>query len=182
MAARGMGLPSTPASSMPMTPLVSTTRGRHARGMSSMASSSSSQSCFSRLKSMVRLALVASVTWGRPSTRCQARKLSTVPKHSSPRFARSCRCRLSSSQASFVPEKYASGTRPVFSRMISAMPSRFSRSMYSAVRRHCQTMALYTHSPVSRSHSRVVSRWLVSPTAAMSATFTPLMATACRSA
>ena len=38
----------------------------------------------------------------------------------------------------------------------------------SAVRRSCQTMALASGTPVARSHSSVVSRWLVMPTAAMS--------------
>ena len=46
----------------------------------------------------------------------------------------------------------------------------------SAVRRHCHTMALYTGLPVSRSHTTVVSRWLVMPMAAMSRTDTPLLA------
>jgi hypothetical protein len=37
-----------------------------------------------------------------------------------------------------------------------------------AVRRHCQTMALWIGFPVRRSHSTVVSRWFVMPMAAMS--------------
>ena len=36
-------------------------------------------------------------------------------------------------------------------------------SIIGAVRRHCHTMALYSGSPVSRSHTSVVSRWLVIP-------------------
>ena len=39
----------------------------------------------------------------------------------------------------------------------------------SAVRRHCQTMALAMGRPVALSHRMVVSRWLVMPMAAMSA-------------
>ena len=40
----------------------------------------------------------------------------------------------------------------------SSSPSDLSFSQYSAVRRHCQTMALYTGSPVFLSHTMVVSR------------------------
>ena len=40
--------------------------------------------------------------------------------------------------------------------------------MRSAVRRHCQTMALQTGFPVAASQTRVVSRWLVMPIAAIS--------------
>ena len=39
----------------------------------------------------------------------------------------------------------------------------------ASVRVSCQTIALYTGSPVARSHTSAVSRWLVMPTAAMSA-------------
>ena len=41
----------------------------------------------------------------------------------------------------------------------------------SAVRRSCQTMARCTACPVARSHTTVVSRWLVMPIAAMSFAF-----------
>ena len=40
--------------------------------------------------------------------------------------------------------------------------------------RHCQTMAWQTGSPVSRSHTMVVSRWLVMPMAAMSSALAPI--------
>ena len=60
--------------------------------------------------------------------------------------------------------------RPVFSRMKSALSRRVSQN--SEVRRSCQTMALYTGSPVSASQTMVVSRWLVMPMPAM---FLPLM-------
>ena len=51
--------------------------------------------------------------------------------------------------------------------MRSSSPRRFSSSHSSAVRRHCQTMALYTGSPVALSQRMVVSRWLVTPMPAM---------------
>ena len=46
---------------------------------------------------------------------------------------------------------------------------RLQRSQIGAVRGSCQTMARWTGSPVARSHTTVVSRWLVMPMAAMSA-------------
>ena len=47
-------------------------------------------------------------------------------------------------------------------------PSRPRSWINSAVRVSCQTTALAIGSPVARSQSRVVSRWLVMPTAARS--------------
>src|SRR5205823_1775974 len=48
----------------------------------------------------------------------------------------------------------------------------------SAVRRSCQTMARATGDPLSRSQRTVVSRWLVTPTAARSDGATPAAARA----
>ena len=42
----------------------------------------------------------------------------------------------------------------------------------------CHTIALWTGSPLARSHSTVVSRWFVIPTAATSAALAPAAATA----
>ena len=64
------------------------TAGSMARGMSSSARISSSQSPERMLKSMVRLALEKSVTCTRPPVSRQMRKVSTVPKSTSPRAAR----------------------------------------------------------------------------------------------
>ena len=52
------------------------------------------------------------------------------------------------------------------SRLVRRRPAAGRRS--PAVRRSCQTMALWIGSPVSRSQTTVVSRWLVMPMAAMS--------------
>ena len=41
-----------------------------------------------------------------------------------------------------VAEKYGSGVRPVFERMVSLAPWAMSRSTMGAVRRHCQPIAL----------------------------------------
>ena len=58
------------------------------------------------LKSSVREALLASVTWASPPVRRQASQVSMVPKASSPRSARArAPGTVSRSQASLVPEK-----------------------------------------------------------------------------
>ncbi len=46
----------------------------------------------------------------------------------------------------------------------------------SAVRVSCQTIALWMGLPERRSHTTVVSRWLVTPTAARSEAVTPALA------
>ena len=55
--------------------------------------------------------------------------------------------------------------RPVFDRTMSSRPLAFSSSHMAEVRRHCQTTALNTGRPDARSHTMVVSRWLVMPMA-----------------
>ena len=70
--------------------------------------------------------------------------------------------------------------RPVFSVITGSWPSAFSRAQISAVRRSCQTMARCTALPVARSHTTVVSRWLVMPIAAMSFAFRPAFSSAAR--
>ena len=64
--------------------------------------------------------------------------------------------------------------------MESARPRFLSSSQKSLVRRHCHTMALYTGRPVSRSHTTVVSRWLVMPIAAREEAVAPAFAIASR--
>ena len=122
----------------------------------------------------MREALLTSVTCSAPPVRFQISQLSTVPNASSPRSARArAPGTWSSSQASFVAEKYGSRTRPVFARTLSSTPVARSSAHRSAVRRSCQTMALATGAPVARSHSTTVSRWLVTPMAAMSEALAP---------
>jgi hypothetical protein len=112
---------------------------------------------------MVREALVWSVACTAPPVRCHTSQLSIVPAASSPRSARARSPGRSSSHSSLVPLKYGSVTRPVRSRIHAASPARVAHR--SAVRRSCHTMARCTASPVRRSHSTTVSRWLVIPTA-----------------
>ena len=70
--------------------------------------------------------------------------------------------------------------RPVRAAISAPCPARSSRSQTAAVRRSCQTMALWIARPVRRSHTTTVSRWLVMPSAAMSAAASPAAASACR--
>ncbi|EWS52564.1 hypothetical protein X551_04650 [Methylibium sp. T29] len=71
-------------------------------------------------------------------------------------------------------------TRPVTSRTASARPCSRQRAHRGSVRRSCQTMALAIGRPLARSHSSVVSRWLVIPMAAMSDAVNPAWASASR--
>jgi hypothetical protein len=68
-----------------------------------------------------------------------------------------------------LPEKYASTTRPVRARTSGSSPSLRNRSQIGAVWRDCQTIARWIGSPLARSHTTVVSRWLVMPIATTSA-------------
>ena len=59
-------------------------------------------------------------------------------------------------------------------------PAARSAAQASAVRRSCQTMALWIGLPLTRSQTIVVSRWLVMPMPAMSLAATPAFAIASR--
>ena len=114
-----------------------------------------------------------------PLVRFQISQVSTVPKRISPRRALSrTPGTCSRIQAILVALKYASGTSPVRSRIRLSYPSAFSCSIISEVRRHCQTMALYTGSPVLRSQHMVVSLWLVIPMPAICSAPAPTIAMA----
>ena len=127
------------------------------------------------LKSIVREALLTSVTCCAPPVSFQISQVSMVPKASSrPRRASRAPGTWSSSQRILLAEKYASMSRPVFCWMSRGRRRRaFSCSQNSAVRRSCQTIAWWIGSPVSRSQTTVVSRWLVMPMAAMSRASSP---------
>ena len=88
-----------------------------------------------------------------PPVSRQIRKLSTVPKASCPASAAArAPSTWSSIQAILVAEKYGSSSRPVLRRRPSARgPSRRSAAQMSAVRRSCQTIALWIGLPVARS-------------------------------
>ena len=109
--------------------------------------------------SKVRPALLASVRC-RPQRR-HSKNASIVPNANSPASARRrAPSTASKIQAIFGAEKYASNNNPVFAAIFSGkFPSFFANSAhFSAVRRSCQTIALCTALPLSRSHTTVVSR------------------------
>ncbi|MNY10046.1 hypothetical protein D3C86_1430010 [compost metagenome] len=164
----GMGAPNRAGSVLPNSAAQSSTSGSRLGGMSNSASSSSSQRWVWMSNSRVRAALLASVRCTRPPVRRQSRKLSTVPKRNSPRSARSrAPGTWSRSQRSLVAEKYGSSSRPVFAATRGSWPAVLSTAQSAAVRRSCQTMAGWISAPLAASHTRVVSRWLVMPMAAI---------------
>ena len=85
MPAMGMGPPKSVVS--PYTSLLERTSGSIDLGTPKIASSSSSQSPLAMLYSIVRDALLASVTWTLPPVRFQTSQESTVPNASAPAFA-----------------------------------------------------------------------------------------------
>src|SRR6266566_151449 len=126
----------------PYTSLDEPTAGNTDRGTPNSFSSSSSQSPVRRLNNIVRDALLGSVTCTRPPVKFQTSHESTVPNASLPAFALArAPGTLRSIHSSFVPEKYASTTRPVLRLMSGASPRALSRSHAAAVRRSCHTMA-----------------------------------------
>ena len=159
----------------PITQLLGFTSGSIDSGMSNRWRRSLSHSRVWILKSMVREAFVTSVTCTVLRVRHDMSQVSTVPNFSRPASARSrAPGTLSRIHFILVAEKYASIISPVFSFIISAWPASRSESQYSEVRLSCHTIALYTGSPVSASHTMVVSRWLVIPMAAMLWPFIPI--------
>lgn len=68
---------------------------------------------------------------------------------------------------------------PVVRLTYSSRPRALSSSHSAAVRRSCQTIALCTGSPVARSQTTTVSRWLVTPMAAMSSAPHSVWASTC---
>ena len=100
--------------------------------------------------------------------------VSMFPNSRSPACARSAApSTLSRIQRTFGPEKYVASGSPTCSRNRSCPPSRENSSTSLSVRVSCQTIAFITGSPVLRSHTTVVSRWLVIPSPAMSSALAP---------
>src|SRR6056297_928426 len=138
-------------------------------GIPKASSNSSSHARFFMSKSIVLAAFDTSVAWTLPLVRFHKRHVSTVPKSNSPLSALSLApSTLSSIHFILVPEKYASTTRPVFSRIICPYPAPTSSSHIDAVRLHCQTIALCTGFPLLLSQTTVVSLWFVIPMASIS--------------
>mmetsp|Transcript_8813 Transcript_8813/g.22024 ORF Transcript_8813/g.22024 Transcript_8813/m.22024 type:complete len:256 (+) Transcript_8813:773-1540(+) len=143
-------------------------------GIPSLPQISSSQSHVLRLISMVRAALDTSVTCTPPESEWISHE-SIVPKAASPWSAFSLISgTFSSNHLSFTPEKYVLIGRPHRRRKASGPPCWSERpSQIPEVRVSSHTSALCRGLPVLRSHTMVVSLWLVTPTALMSAMSRP---------
>src|SRR5680860_1351388 len=130
----GSVAPKSDASVLPKSLWLSRTSGSMARGIPSRSKSRASHLPVLMSNSSVRAALVASVTCSAPPVSLNRRKLSMVPKQTSPLAARIARPgTLASSHDSFVAEKYGSMTRPVVSATCAAQPSRSSTAQSGAV-------------------------------------------------
>ena len=171
-------MPTRAPRATPYTSLDALMAGSMAYGMPRSLRMSGSHSKVSRFISIVRLALETSVTCTPPlgpPLRCQMIQVSIVPNRSSPlsalAYAPGTWSRI---HLILGPEKYVARGRPTFGRSRSWPPSSASSLQMSSVRVSCQTIALQRGIPVVRSQTTVVSRWLVTPIAAMSLGSIPL--------
>ena len=133
------------------------------------SSSSSSQSWRWMSNSSVRDALVTSVACTAPPVSRHSRKLSIVPKASSPRSARArarpARCRAA--RRSWWPRNRGRGPGrcAALHRLAVALPAASSRAELGGAAVLPDDGVVRPALPVARSHSTVVSRWLVMPIA-----------------
>lgn len=164
----GIGVPSMFGCVFPNCALESFTCGRMLLGMFSVSSSFWSQVSVLMLYRSVLDALEWSVACVCPCVSFHISHVSIVPNSSFP-FSACCLAfgTLSSIHLIFVAEKYASIRSPVCCLMYCVSPLFFRSLHMSAVRRSCQTIALYIGFPVSFSQMTVVSRWFVIAIAAM---------------
>ena len=138
-----IGPPNSSGAVTPNSPQQSCTRGSIVSGTPKILHSPSSQTPLPISSNMVRAALVASVACTFPPVRRHNRKLSMVPKASSPaRALARAPSTLSSSQAILLAEKYGSSSSPDRLTISGSWPRARKASQASAVRRSCQTMAL----------------------------------------
>ena len=136
----------------PTTPDESTSAGSTSAGRPRTSSTRSLQALPSTSSKPVTAAFVWSVTCRAPSDRVHASHVSTVPKHRSRSRAPST---WSSNQASLVADWFGASARSCSTRATMHSPT---------VRRSCQPSAGAIGSPVARSHTIVLARWLVMPT------------------
>ena len=118
---------------------------------------------------------MTSVACTRPPVSFHSSQLSTVPKASSPaRRPRARRARGRAASASWCPRSRGRSRSPVLRRTASVQARRRAAARTAA---RCGGPARRWRcaigSPVRRSHSTVVSRWLVMPMAAMSLALQP---------
>ena len=122
--------------------------------------------------SCVRDAFVASQACTAPPVRFQSIQLSTVPAQSSPRAPRARAVRDRVEQPAHLASRRTadrSSGRSARSSCVCRPRSR-SVSQNAVVRRHCQTMHGPSGTPVRAPRASTDSRWLVTATAAISAT------------
>ena len=166
----------------PCTVALGRTCGSIARGTSNASPNPSSQSNVRRSISMVRLALVTSVTWTPPLTppvRFHTSQVSIVPNSTSPVAARRRRSGDSrSSQVRRGAVAYVLSGSPHRSRRVASSTRRASSGSSGATRVSCQVIARPCGRPVCRSHSTAVSRWLAMPSATTSPAPMPALARA----
>mmetsp|Transcript_11761 Transcript_11761/g.50391 ORF Transcript_11761/g.50391 Transcript_11761/m.50391 type:complete len:391 (-) Transcript_11761:347-1519(-) len=137
-----------------------TISGRTSSGTPSFKLASASHASVRRFMSIVRLALVQSVTKRAPFVKRHTSQVSTVPIRKDPvRAAAFAAAQCSSSQRILVPAKYVLMGRPQVFRSASLPPRSRSRSeQICAVRVSSHTMALWSGFPDSASHATTVSR------------------------
>ena len=163
-----IGGPPGIAVASPITPLVSTMLGSSARSRPRLVSTRSLHVRPSRSSSPVIAAFDGSVTWTAPSVSDHVSQVSTVPKHRSRSAAPGV---LARSQASFVADWFGASARSCSARAARHSPT---------VRRSCQPSAGPIGSPVARSQTMVLARWLVIPTAVIGSPSVVASATASR--
>ena len=121
--------------------------------------------------------------WRGPCRRSAARAGTNPPCRMQAGPARPPRAHRSHCRAasrSWSPRNTDRARRPVLSATAASCPAPRSAAQASAVRRSCQTMALWIGLPLTRSQTIVVSRWLVMPMPAISLASTAALAIASR--
>ena len=143
-------------------------RGSTARGMPNAVSSASSQSSVARFISCVRLALVTSVTMLARSECHSSQRIDRAEQQvagfrAAPRVGHIVEQPVQLQRAEIAGQRQAGLGAEAILAAIAAYSATSGSTRVS-----CQTSALCTGAPVARSHSSVVSRWLVMPIAARS--------------
>ena len=181
--AAATGTPGSTVVQVPKSPVVGSTRGSIAAGTPKTSSIRGSQSRVRTWSRLVRLALVTSVTCRPPSAppvRFHTSQVSIVPKHTSPRSARSASPRTwPSSQRSRDPAKYVDTGAPVRSTTRSPCPASRTCWTTSPARVSSHVMTGVSGRPLRRSQTRHDSRWLAMPRATTCPASAPMSSRAC---
>ena len=145
-----IGPPNSSGSVVPNSPAQSRTSGSSAIGTSNSSQSPGPNGPRGYRAASVRAALVASVACTLPPVRRHSRKLSTVPKASRPPRPRRARPQRDRAAKLFSsPRNKDRATARCVRAMAGSWPACRSAAQASAVRRSCQTMALWIGRPVA---------------------------------